>query len=126
MLSAQSWLELAETAPALQEAQKALDKLPDMLAEFKGFKQDGVFPPDIVLSCGPVIISGKKTGDSLPQSIVTKPDAKQQEMLARNGFSYRRRLALPPGRYGIRFLVRDNVTGKIGTVSTLVNVSGGS
>jgi len=68
---------------------------------------------------------GKKTGDSLPQSIVTRPDARQQEMLAKNGFSYRRRLKLPPGRYGIRFLVRDNVTGKIGTVSTLINAPAG-
>ena len=38
------------------------------------------------------------------------------------GFGYRQALDLPPGKYTVRFVVRDNLSGRVGSVSAPVTV----
>ncbi len=65
---------------------------------------------------------GKLKGTSFPESLIKKLSPQEQSRLATGGFAYKKVLDLAPGRYGIRVLLRDNTTGKIGTVSALVAI----
>ena len=47
---------------------------------------------------------------------------KQAGKIKSDGFEYHNTLELSPGTYNIRFLIRDNVTGKIGTVTSPLKV----
>jgi VWFA-related protein len=49
------------------------------------------------------------------------PDA-QLPMFREKGFGYRQALDLPPGQYTVRFVVRDNLSGRVGSVSAPVSV----
>jgi hypothetical protein len=40
----------------------------------------------------------------------------------RTGLNYNNDLVLPPGEYSVHFVVRDNLTGRLGTVSAPLQV----
>jgi VWFA-related protein len=64
--------------------------------------------------------SGNARGTSFPESLVKTLSPPEQHRLTSSGFAYRKVLHLPPGRHGVRVFVRDNTTGKIGTVSAMM------
>jgi hypothetical protein len=66
--------------------------------------------------------SGNVAGNSFPESLVKKLAPQEQRRLASAGFAFRKVLTLPAGRYGLRILLRDNTTHKIGTVSAYLVV----
>jgi VWFA-related protein len=78
-----------------------------------------VFSVDLLAFVRPV---GEADGRSYPDSLIAKMTAAQAEGFARNGFLYRKNVPLTTGRYEVRFLARDNTSGKMGTVSTMVEV----
>jgi VWFA-related protein len=53
---------------------------------------------------------------------VSLPD-KQLPQLREHGVGYRNTLDLPPGKYMVRFVVRDNLNGRVGSVSAPVTVN---
>jgi hypothetical protein len=67
---------------------------------------------------------GKTEGRTFPKSFVAKLSPQQQAKFATSGFGFSKRVALTPGRYEVRVLLRDNVGHKMGTVSTLVDLTG--
>jgi hypothetical protein len=69
---------------------------------------------------------GKTEGRTIPASLVAKLSPQQQKSFEASGFLYRKQVSLAPGRYEVRVLLRDNVAGKIGTVSTLIDLTSNS
>jgi VWFA-related protein len=69
---------------------------------------------------------GKTEGRTIPASLVAKLNPQQQKSFEANGFLYRKQVSLAPGRYEVRVLLRDNIAGKIGTVSTLIDLTSNS
>jgi len=66
---------------------------------------------------------GKVDGNSYPASLLAKLAPAQQASLAQNGFAYKKQVPIAAaGNYQLRIFLRDNVSGKIGTVSTIVEV----
>ncbi|MCU1283757.1 MAG: hypothetical protein JWO13_107 [Acidobacteriales bacterium] len=65
----------------------------------------------------------RKGGEVVPEHIRLKLSPQQQEKFATSGFSYHRSMIFAPGRYVLRVLVRDNLSQKIGTVSTVLDLS---
>jgi VWFA-related protein len=66
---------------------------------------------------------GKTEGQSMSANLAAKLTPTQQKNLAAAGFLFRKSLTLPPGRYEVRVLLRDNIAQKTGTVSTVINLS---
>jgi len=65
--------------------------------------------------------SGKEAGQALQR--FTKPvPAEQLASVKANGVGFRNALELSPGKYTVRFVVRDNVTGKVGSVTAPLTV----
>jgi hypothetical protein len=65
--------------------------------------------------------NGKEAGQAV-QSF-TKPVPQDQLASVRaNGVGFRNALELAPGKYTVRFVVRDNVTGKVGSVTAPLTV----
>ena len=48
--------------------------------------------------------------------------AEQVTELAKDGFTYSSHLEVPPGDYNVRFVVRDNISGRIGSVQAPLKV----
>jgi VWFA-related protein len=65
---------------------------------------------------------GSKTGLSFSAKQHSKLDATELRKLTAGGFRFKTEVSLNPGRYAVRVFLRDNVSGKVGTVSTLVDV----
>lgn len=65
---------------------------------------------------------GKVDGQSYPASIRTTLTVAQQKTVTDHGFAYRKEVPISPGNYEIRVFLRDNQTGRIGTVSTSMSV----
>ena len=66
--------------------------------------------------------NGKEAGQAA-QSF-TKPIPQDQLASVRaNGLNFRNSLELAPGQYTVRFVVRDNVTGKVGSVTAPLTVN---
>jgi VWFA-related protein len=59
--------------------------------------------------------NGKEAGEAL-RPLKGNPSADAVKKLASEGIKLREELALGPGTYDVRFFVRDNSTGRIGTV----------
>lgn len=60
--------------------------------------------------------NGKEAGQAAQN--FTRPIPQDQLASVRaNGVGFRNALELPPGQYNVRFVVRDNVTGKVGSVT---------
>ncbi|MCU1286441.1 MAG: hypothetical protein JWO13_2791 [Acidobacteriales bacterium] len=69
---------------------------------------------------------GKTEGQSFPATLATNLTPVQQANLAKNGFSYRKEVPLAPGKYEAKIFLRDNISGKTGTVSTVVEIPVGT
>ena len=63
------------------------------------------------------------TGHTFPTTLAKKLTAEQQNNIASAGFFFRNQVTVAPGRYAVRMFVRDNIAQKIGTVSTLVDLT---
>ncbi len=66
--------------------------------------------------------SASKTGLSFSAKQNSTLTATEKRKLASGGFRYRTNVSLKPGRYAVRVFLHDNVSGKVGTVSTLVDI----
>jgi phage-related protein len=64
---------------------------------------------------------GKQAAISAMNFSKSVPDA-QVASVRTNGVDFRNDLALAPGKYTVRFVVRDNVTGKVGSVTAPLTV----
>ena len=65
--------------------------------------------------------NGKEAGQAIQR--FTKPvPAEQLASVKTNGVGFRNALELGPGKYTVRFVVRDNVTGKVGSVTAPLTV----
>jgi VWFA-related protein len=56
------------------------------------------------------------------KSVSMKLQPKAVETITQEGISYKGSLLLDPGEYAVRFMVRDNLTGRIGTVEAPLKV----
>jgi VWFA-related protein len=61
--------------------------------------------------------SNRKSIGSMSQAIATKFDAERVEKIARTGVGIPEKIDLPPGKYEVKFAVRDNLSGLLGTIS---------
>lgn len=66
--------------------------------------------------------AGTKEGRSFPVHISGPLDSKQQASLVTEGFTFRKRFILHPGRYEVRVILRDNVAHTIGSISTVLDL----
>jgi hypothetical protein len=69
---------------------------------------------------------GDKDGKEVASAAVNfaKPVPESQIASVRaNGLNFRNALELGPGKYTVRFVVRDNVTGKVGSVTAPLTVN---
>jgi hypothetical protein len=66
---------------------------------------------------------GSRGGQSFSAKQNTKLTAAELQNLTSGGFRFETQVSLKPGRYAVRVFLRDNVSGKVGTVSTQVDVS---
>ena len=55
-------------------------------------------------------------------SFKSKVSAEGKTQLRESGLTYRNQFELASGQYGVRFAIRDNATGRIGSVWTIVEV----
>ena len=61
--------------------------------------------------------SNHKSIGSMSQAVATKFDAHGAEKILRTGVGIPEKIALPPGKYEVKFAVRDNLDGLLGTIS---------
>jgi hypothetical protein len=54
---------------------------------------------------------------SMPQAITTKLDAQRARKILQTGLGIPEKVELPPGKYEVKFAVRDNLSGLLGTIS---------
>jgi hypothetical protein len=62
------------------------------------------------------------TVDSLTQNIQGTPTPETLAQIKAGGLTYNNYLELPSGQYTVRFLMRDNLSGRIGSVSAPLTV----
>ncbi len=65
---------------------------------------------------------GQIVGQGYPVSLLRKLTPDQQQILMKNGFGYRTRIPITVGKYELKIFLRDNLTEKIGTVSTSLDL----
>jgi len=65
---------------------------------------------------------GKEAGQTARNYTPVVPDAQMASVRA-NGMDFRNALELAPGKYTVRFVVRDNVTGRVGSVTAPLTVN---
>ena len=61
--------------------------------------------------------SNRKSVASMSQAVATKFDAQKLQKIIRAGVGIPETVALPPGKYEVKFAVRDNLSGLLGTIS---------
>lgn len=66
---------------------------------------------------------GAKEGQPFPSTLKTVLNPEQQRTFAKTGFRFRNVVTIAPARYEVRVLVRDNEARKIGTVSTIIDLT---
>jgi VWFA-related protein len=66
--------------------------------------------------------NGKEAGQAAQSFTRPVPEAQLASVRA-NGLNFRNSLELAPGQYTVRFVVRDNVTGKVGSVTAPLTVN---
>lgn len=66
--------------------------------------------------------TGKEAGQAAQSFTRPVPEAQLASVRA-NGLNFRNSLELAPGQYTVRFVVRDNVTGKVGSVTAPLTVN---
>ena len=65
---------------------------------------------------------GKRVGDPVGQKIDLHPNAQNLATLREKGLSYRGALDLAPGEYTVRIVVRDDRSGRVGSVAVPLTV----
>ena len=70
-----------------------------------------------------VAIKDGVAANSLSQTVRGTPTAETLAKLKAGGLAYKNAIELPPGKYTVRFVVRDNLNGKIGSVSAPLTVN---
>jgi VWFA-related protein len=68
-------------------------------------------------------IKNGTAADSYGQTVHGTPSADTLAKLKADGLAYNNSLELPPGNYTVRFVVRDNLSGKVGSVSAPLTVN---
>ncbi len=66
---------------------------------------------------------GKTEGKTFPVTLSNKLGAAELDVFVKAGFRFRKQVPLAPGRYEVRVLLRDNIARKIGTVSTMIDLT---
>lgn len=66
---------------------------------------------------------GKTEGKTFPATLTTWLSPEGRKIFELGGFRFRKLVMLPPGRYEVRVLLRDNLARKMGTVSTIIDLS---
>ena len=79
--------------------------------------------PGFDLDVAAVAIKNGVAADSTSQRFHGNPSAETLAKIRSNGLVYRNAIELPPGEYTVRFVVRDNLSGKVGTVSAPLTVN---
>lgn len=64
-----------------------------------------------------------EVGGQNSKSIHLKLRPQDAELIRGQGINYKSALELEPGRYNVRFLVRDNITGRMGSVEAPITVN---
>lgn len=64
-----------------------------------------------------------KAATTMSKSLAGTANAARVNSIRAEGFGYSDALELPPGEYNVRFVVRDNPTGRIGSVSAPLTVN---
>ena len=90
-------------------------KVPGSLIGLKGLKNGGETEFDFI---GNVLNERKAQVGYVRDNIKVHLDAVSKESLASRSFHYDAGFTLAPGRYRLRFLVRENQSGKMGTFDT--------
>jgi VWFA-related protein len=96
----------------------ALQVAPDGVTIYQGDKPLLDFDVDFVA----VGTKDGKTADSYGQTVKGAPKPEIVAKLKNEGLAYANSLELLPGQYMVRFVVRDNLTGKVGSVSAPLTV----
>ena len=65
---------------------------------------------------------GKEVDHPVGQRIDAHPTSEKLPVIRQNGIGYRGALDLAPGEYEVRFVVRDNLSGRIGSVAAPLKV----
>lgn len=65
---------------------------------------------------------GKTDGQGYPVSLRTAITPLQQEALMKRGFGYRKQIPISAGTFQLKVFLRDNTTGNIGTVSSVITL----
>jgi hypothetical protein len=63
------------------------------------------------------------TADQYGQHLETNFKADIMEQIRKDGITYNNAVEVPPGEYSVRFVVRDNLTGRMGSVTAPLHVS---
>ena len=87
-------------------------KVPGSLIDLKGKGTGGDTEFDFI---GNILNERKAQVGYFRDNIKVHLDAEKKETLASRSFAYDAGCTLPPGRYRLRFLVRENQSGKMGT-----------
>jgi VWFA-related protein len=66
---------------------------------------------------------GKTEGRTFPATLTTWLSPEGRKIFEQGGFRFRKLVNLPPARYQVRVLLRDNLARKMGTVSTIIDLS---
>jgi hypothetical protein len=64
-----------------------------------------------------------QTADQFSQHIDANLKSEGAQAFAREGLHYGNDVLLPPGEYLVRFVVRDNLSGRLGTVTAPLKVT---
>jgi VWFA-related protein len=90
-------------------------KVPGSLIDLKEKRTGGDTEFDFI---GNILNERKAQVGYFRDNIKVHLDAEKKETLASRSFAYDAGCTLPPGRYRLRFLVRENQSGKMGTFDT--------
>lgn len=66
--------------------------------------------------------SNRKSIASMSQAVATKFDSEWAQKILRTGVGIPEKVDLPPGKYEVKFAVRDNLSGLLGTISVPLEV----
>jgi VWFA-related protein len=66
--------------------------------------------------------SNRKSVATISQAVATKFDAEKLQKIVRTGVGIPEKVDLPPGQYDIKFAVRDNLSGLLGTITVPLDV----
>jgi methionine-rich copper-binding protein CopC len=66
--------------------------------------------------------SNRKAIASMSQAVQTKLNSERAQKILETGMGIPEKVELPPGKYEVKFAVRDNYSGLLGTVSVPLEI----